>query len=86
MPGLELNHSMMPTVKKTVKRPPMWIHPEDLGGKDAAGQTFTIGVRLKTSDVRMMHSECTATKTSFDTNNLYYFSFLVILGLIFAIP
>lgn len=51
MPGLVLNHSLTPTLKKMIKRPPMWIHPVELGGSEAAGKTFTIGVRLKTSEV-----------------------------------
>lgn len=44
----------------------MWIHPEDLGGKDAAGQTFTIGVRLKTPEVRMPHFEFIAANACCD--------------------
>lgn len=52
VPGLDMNHSMVPTLKKVIKKPPTWIHPTELGGEDAAGKTFTISVRLKTSDVR----------------------------------
>lgn len=59
VPGLVLNHSMSPTVKKVIKRPPMWIYPDELGGSDAAGKTFTIGVRLKTAEVSQYYNQTT---------------------------
>lgn len=51
MPGLVLNESVTPIIKKITKEPPIYIDPQDLGGSSAAGKKFTMGVRLRSSDV-----------------------------------
>lgn len=52
VPGLDLNDSVVPVIKTRVKEPPALINPVDLGGSTAAGKTFTMGVRLRTQQVR----------------------------------
>lgn len=48
VPGLVLNDSIKPIVQKIAKEPPIMINPDQLGGSEAAGKTFTMGIRLKT--------------------------------------
>lgn len=49
--GQILNDSIAPIIKRPVKEPPALINPDDLGGSNAAGKIFTMGVRLKSKDV-----------------------------------
>lgn len=51
VPGLVLNDSVIPIIKTYAKEPPILINPSDLGGINAAGKTFTMGIRLKSPKV-----------------------------------
>lgn len=50
-PGVNLNDTVNPVVRVTAKAPPIFINPQDLGGSTAAGQIFTVGIRLKSVKV-----------------------------------
>lgn len=50
VPGLILNDSIKPIVRKIAKEPPLLINPDQLGGQLAAGKTFTMGIRSKTAN------------------------------------
>lgn len=49
--GINKNKSEIPVVMMESNLPPILVNPDQLGGKAAAGQIFTIGVRVKTSQV-----------------------------------
>lgn len=51
VPGLVLNDSVIPIIKTYANEPPILINPSDLGGINAAGKTFTMGMRLKSPKV-----------------------------------
>lgn len=50
VPGLVLNDSVKPIVQKIAKEPPFMIDLDQLGGRLAAGKTFTMGIRSKTAN------------------------------------
>lgn len=54
VPGLVLNDSVAPVIKKRVKEAPVLINIQDLGGDVAAGKTFTMGIRMRTQKVSEM--------------------------------
>lgn len=47
VPGLVLNDSIKPIVNKNAKESPIRIKLDELGGRSAAGKTFTMGIRVK---------------------------------------
>lgn len=50
--GHEMNlTSTSPILTLDAKVPPILVNPDQLGGPEAAGQIFTMGVRLKTEQV-----------------------------------
>lgn len=49
--GLVLNDTVTPIIRRTAKEPPITLSPDELGGKAAARQVFTMGVRLKSREV-----------------------------------
>lgn len=51
VPGLVLNDSITPIIKTIAKEPPLFINPPDLGGANAAGKTFTMGIRARSAKV-----------------------------------
>lgn len=46
--GLVLNDTIQPIVQKKTKLPPIFVTPDDLGGKLSIGRIYTLGVRIKT--------------------------------------
>lgn len=51
MAGMDMNDSMTPLLTRDSRDAPILLHPIDLGGADAAGKIFTMGVRLKSDQV-----------------------------------
>lgn len=51
MNGVGVNLTSAPLAKIESKQPPIIFDPKDFGGEQAAGQIFTVGVRLKTEQV-----------------------------------
>lgn len=49
--GINKNKSEIPFVMMEAKLPPILLNPDQLGGREAAGHVFTMGVRVKTSQV-----------------------------------
>lgn len=55
VPGHEINGTK-PLLTIEAKSSPIHVHPNDLGGSDAALKEFTFGVRLKSEYVSPMHT------------------------------
>jgi hypothetical protein len=60
LPGHAANNKNAPLVIIDGTTPPILVNPDRLGGADAVGKVFTIGVRLKTLQVsvELSCSEC----------------------------
>lgn len=59
MYGAGVNLTATPLAKIESKQPPIIFDPKDFGGEQAAGQIFTVGVRLKTEQVRILRGSRT---------------------------
>lgn len=89
VPGLVLNDSIKPIVQKIAKEPPIMINPDQLGGSLAAGKTFTMGIRSKTTN--HVSSQCGKyfEYMSFSKVCTVFFihvSFFVVAEILFANP
>lgn len=49
--GMDMNDSVTPLLTIDAQDPPIFVNPIDLGGADAAGKIFTMGVRIKSDQV-----------------------------------